>query len=251
MTAIVGILCQNGVVLGTDSSATFGSGQIHTVEQPTQKIRIIGDSIILAGTGQVGLGQRFQAIVEKSWQDRIFNKTAIEITKYLSRVTLQDFAYTFVVPPKVGYGALVAFPAEGKFHLCEFAVTDFQPELKTDLWYVSLGVTQQITDSFLALMREVFWKTGPPTLSGGEFVATWTLEHAIDVNVGGVKGPIQLAVLGPNSKGQLKAKQLSEPKLGEHKQSIEGAKAALLNYCLGLQKPEDEETPSIPRLINE
>ena len=250
MTAIVGILCQNGVVLGTDSSATFSSGQIHTVEQPNQKIRIIGDSIILAGTGQVGLGQRFQAIVEKSWQDGIFKKkTALEITKYLSRVTLQDFDYTFA--PKQQYGALVAFAAEGKFHLCEFALADFQPELKTDVWYASLGVTQHITDSFLALMREVFWKTGPPPLSGGEFVATWTLEHAIDVNVGGVKGPIQLAVLGPDSRGQLRAKQLSEPKLGEHKQSIEGAKAALLNYCLGLQKPEDEETPSIPRLINE
>jgi len=249
MTAIVGILCQNGVVLGTDSSTTFGSGQIRTVEQPTQKLRIIGDSIILAGTGQVGLGQRFEAIVEKSWRDGIFNKTAIEIAKYLSRATLQDFTYTFV--SKVEYGALVAFPAERKFHLCEFALYTFQPELKTDVWYVSLGITQQITDSFLALMREVFWKTGPPTLGGGEFVATWTLEHAIDVNVGGVKGPIQLAVLGPDSRGQLRAKQLSEPKLGEHKQSIEGAKAALLNYCLGLQKPEDEETPSIPRLINE
>ena len=250
MTAIVGILCQNGVVLGTDSSATLSTGQIPTVEQPTKKLRIIGDSIILAGTGQVGLGQRFQAIVEKSWQDGIFRKkTALEITKYLSRVTLQDFAYTFVTP-KLGYGALVAFPAEGKFHLCEFAVTDFQPELKTDVWYVSLGVTQQITDSFLALMREVFWKTGPPPVSGGEFVATWTLEHAIDVNVGGVKGSIQLAVLGLDSKGQLSAKQLSEITLGEHKQSIEGAKAALLRYCLSLQKPTDEETPSIPRLTN-
>ena len=249
MTAIVGILCQNGVVLGTDSSATFGSGQIHTVEQPTQKLRIIEDSIILVGTGQVGLGQRFQAIIEKSWQAGIFKKkTAIEITKYLSSVTLQDFAYTFA--PKQGYGALVAFPAEGKFHLCEFALADFQPELKTDVWYASLGVTQHITDSFLALMREVFWKTGPPPLSGGEFVATWTLDHAIDVNVGGVKGPIQLAVLGLDSKEQLRAKQLSEIKLGEHKQSIEGAKAALLNYCLSLQKPKDEETPSIPRLNN-
>ncbi len=249
MTAIVGILCQNGVVLGTDSSATFSTGRMHTVEQPTQKLRIIEDSIILAGTGQVGLGQRFQAILEKSWQDGIFKKkTALEITKYLSRVTLQDFDYTFA--PKQQYGALVAFPAEGKLHLCEFAVADFQAELKTDVWYASLGATQYITDSFLALMREVFWKTGPPNLSGGEFVATWTLEHAIDVNVGGVKGPIQLAVLGVDGSGNLRAKQLSEVDLGEHKQSIEGAKTALLNYCLSLQKPKDEETLSTPRLIN-
>jgi hypothetical protein len=249
MTSIVGILCQTGVVLGTDSSATFGSGRIRTIEQPTQKLKIIGDSIILAGTGQVGLGQRFQAIVEKSWQDGIFKKTAMEITKYLSKVTIEDFAYTHA--PKEGYGALLAFPAEKTFHLCEFTVADFQPELKTkELWYVSLGVTIQITDSFLALMREVLWKTGPPPLSGGEFVATWTLDHAIEVNVGGVKGPIQLAVLGPDNKGQLRAKQLSEVYLGEHMQNIEGAKVALLDYCSSLQKPKDEETPDIPRPTN-
>lgn len=250
MTAIVGILCQTGVVLGTDSSATFGSGRIHTIEQPTQKLSIIGDSVVFAGTGQLGLGQRFQAIVKKSWEDGIFNKTAMEIAKYLSRATIEDFGYTYA--PKEGYGALVAFPAEKTFHLCEFAVADFQPEFKSDvLWYASLGVTQHITDSFLALMREVFWKTGPPTLSDGEFVATWTLDHAIEVNVGGVKGPIQLAVLGPDSKGRLRAKQLSEAYLGEHRQNIKGAKEALLNYCTSLHKPGDEKIPDIPRPTNE
>jgi hypothetical protein len=249
MTAIVGILCQTGVVLGTDSSATFGSGRIHTIEQPTQKLSIIGDSVIFAGTGQVGLGQRFEAIVEESWRSGIFNKTAMEIAKHLSKTTIEDFIYTHV--PKEGYGALVAFPAKGKFHLCEFALADFQPEFKTNLlWYASLGVTQHITDSFLALMREVFWKTGPPTLSAGEFAATWTLDHAVEVNPGGVKGPIQIAVLGLDSKGQLKAKQLPEAYLGEHRQNIEGAKKALFDYCISLQKAKDEETPSIPRPTN-
>ncbi len=246
MTAIVGILCQNGIVLGTDSSATFGSGRIHTVEQPMQKLSIIGDSIIFAGTGQVGLGQRFQALVEESWRNGTFNKTAMEVAKHLSRLTIEDFGYTYV--PKGEYGALLAFPAKGKIHLCEFGVADFQPEFKTDiLWYASLGVTQHITDSFLALMREVFWKVGPPSLIDGLFAATWTLDHAIEVNVGGVKGPIQIAVLRPDNKGQLKAERLSEAFLGEHRQNIEGAKKALRDYCANLQKPKDEEIPDIPR----
>lgn len=246
MTAIVGILCQTGIVLGTDSSATFSSGQVRTIEQPIQKLSIIGDSVIFAGTGQVGLGQRFQAIVEESWQNGTFNKTTREIAKHLSKVTIEDFSYTHA--QKGEYGALVAFPAKGKFHLCEFALTDFQPEFKTDLlWYASLGITQHITDSFLALMREVFWRTGPPSLSDGLFAATWTLDHAVDVNPGGVKGPIQIAILGPDSKGQLKVKQLSEADLGEHRQNIAGAKRALVDYCKSLQKPKDEETPNIPR----
>jgi hypothetical protein len=247
MTAIVGILCQNGVVLGTDSSATFGSGQIHTVEQPMQKLNIVGDSVIFAGTGQVGLGQRFHNIVEESWRNGTFNKTATEVSKHLSKLTIEDFGYTYT--PKGQYGALVAFPAKGTFHLCEFAVEDFQPEFKTAmLWYVSLGVTQHITDSFLALMREVFWKTGPPSLSGGLFVATWTLDHAIDVNVGGVKGPIQIAVLSKGTDGQLKAEIIPDASLGEHRQNINSAKKALRDYCESLQKPKEVQVPNIPRL---
>ena len=248
MTAIVGILCQNGVVLGTDSSATFGSGRIRTIEQPTKKLSIIGGSIIFAGTGEVGLGQRFHAIVEKSWRNGILNKTAMEVAKHLSRLTIEDFSYTHLTPGN--YGALVAFPAEGKFHLCEFALTDFQFEFKNDtLWYASLGATQHITDSFLALMRDIFWKTGPPPLSDGLFAATWTLDHAINVNVGGVKGPIQIATLSPDNKGQLRAEELSVA-LGEHRQNIEGAKQALRDYCIRLQKPKDMEIPDIPRLTN-
>ena len=69
MTAIVGILCQQAVVIGTDSSATFSSGSQQTIEQPIEKLLIVPDNIIVVGTGQIGLGQRFSAIVEKAWAD--------------------------------------------------------------------------------------------------------------------------------------------------------------------------------------
>ena len=58
---------------------------------------------------------------------------------------------------------MMAFVAEDNAQLCEFAVSDLQPELKTaKLWYCSMGSTQPITDSFLALMRDILWKDGPP-----------------------------------------------------------------------------------------
>lgn len=64
MTAIVGIICKKGVVVGADSSATFNAGQINTMEQKTKKIQIIDNKIIIAGTGSIGLGQRFFHEVE-------------------------------------------------------------------------------------------------------------------------------------------------------------------------------------------
>jgi len=54
---------------------------------------------------------------------------------------------------------LVAFPINTDFFLCEFQLSDFQPEFKDkNLWYVSMGSSQPITDTFLAFIRDVFWK---------------------------------------------------------------------------------------------
>jgi hypothetical protein len=75
MTAVVGVLCEGGVVVGTDSSATFAHDigpeqQAPTIEQCMDKLRVVGDSVIVVGTGAVGLGQRFCAIVEKAWKGK-------------------------------------------------------------------------------------------------------------------------------------------------------------------------------------
>ena len=65
MTILIGILCQDGVVVGSDSSATFIAGQQPTIQQKCKKIEILsGSHIILAGTGDAGLGQRFSSTAE-------------------------------------------------------------------------------------------------------------------------------------------------------------------------------------------
>jgi 20S proteasome alpha/beta subunit len=52
MTAIVGILCRDGLVIGADSSTTFASSVgSPIIEQPTEKLSLISDCIIVAGTG--------------------------------------------------------------------------------------------------------------------------------------------------------------------------------------------------------
>ena len=66
MTVIIGALCKDGIVVGSDSSATFVAGSLPTIEQPTKKTFVIGDDIIFAGTGQCGLGQR----IERSFTSR-------------------------------------------------------------------------------------------------------------------------------------------------------------------------------------
>jgi len=245
MTVLVGLFCKDGVVIGTDSAATFAAGQIRTIEQTTQKIDIVADKIIVAGSGQIGLGQRFSAVVQNAWNAKQFRGSAIEVGKILSAEGIKDFAST--TAPKGQFGCLVAFPLNNNMHLCEFSPVDFQPELKTDrIWYVSMGSGQQICDPFLGLMRKAFWKQGPPTTQDGVFAVIWAIQHAIDLNPGGVNGPVQIAVLALN-KGECHSRLLSEAELAEHINSVDGAIAHLGDYANILRGKSPKEVPDIPR----
>src|SRR5262249_55071935 len=144
MTVLVGILCEDGVVVGSDSSATFGD-QIRTIEQPVKKTFIVGNDMIVAGTGQVGLGQRFEDVLGRMRADPEFTQTNhIQVGRAIATHAINDFASTSA--PKGQYGALVAFACADNFHLCEFAVPDFQPEFKTGdgIWFVTMGSGQLI-----------------------------------------------------------------------------------------------------------
>lgn len=230
MTIIVGILTTDGIVVGSDSAATFSNGQTLTIEQTTKKVDIISEEVIVAGTGQVGLGQRFKAIVQKNWEKKLFQKNYIEVGKEISHETLQDFAYTSAIRGQ--FGALLAFASGNKPYLCEFSVNDFQPEFKEidKLWYVSMGSGQAIADPFLGFLHDTFWNSKPPPINDAIFAVIWTLQHAIKINPGGVNGPIQIAVLKPEERGKLKASLLSDIELDEHHQNVSDAISHLRSY---------------------
>ena len=140
---------------------------------------------------------------------RLRGSFRIEIGKTLCSRSLDDFRQTSVGAP-LNFGALVAFRARDGLSLCELATGTLQPELKSSkgVSYVSMGSGQMISDPFLGLQRRIFWKDGePPSLSDGVFATVWTLQHAVDVNAGGIKEPIEVAVL-ENIKGNAVARQL-------------------------------------------
>lgn len=245
MTVLVGLLCKDGIVIGTDSAATFSAGQSRTIEQTTQKIDIIGDRVIVAGTGQIGLGQRFTAVVRKAWDEKLFRDNDIDIAKTLCAKGIEDFSSTHA--PMGQFGCLVAYPTGNKANLCEFAISDFQPELKTDrLWYVSMGSGQPICDPFLGLMRKVFWKDGLPTHQDGIFAVTWAIQHAIELNPGGINGPVQIAVLS-TTKGELRARLLTDAELSEHINNVDAAITHLGDYANILRGKGPQNTPDIPK----
>ena len=237
MTILVGILCQDGVVIGTDSSATFTDGQSRTIEQLVTKIDIVGDRIVIAHAGAGGHGQRFTIAVKKAWdKGRFKGLDFCDFGRELAKVGTDDFVYTDARPGS--YGALVAYPADNAFHLCEFTIKEFQPEWKTDeLCFASMGSGQLMADPFLGLMRKVFWPDGRPSLITGKFVVTWALQHAIELNSGGIQGPLQVAILSGKNPS---ARKLDPDELVEHQQSVEEAVRYLAKF------PETEGGQDIP-----
>lgn len=250
MTILIGVLCNDGVVVGADSSATFSVGNLRTVEQKTSKVHIIEDKVISAGTGQVGLGQRFDYLVESYYAQQKVNfdkKPYQEIGRELCAITLNNFASTGVA--KGQFGALLAFLSGGQFHLCEFSTQDFQPEFKTpDLWYVSMGSGQLIADPFLGLIRKVFWGDSQPSCKEGVFYVAWALAHTIDVNPGGIKDPIQIATLHQPLDGTAPiARRLNDDELKEHQENIRGVEQYLAKYKEMLQGKGGKKIPEMPK----
>jgi hypothetical protein len=231
MTLLVGIRCTDGVVVAADSAVTFGNSQFHTVSDSVCKIQVIDKRLILAGTGQVGLGQRFAEVAQQLWNDPNAKQASpVQIGKAVCTNVFNDFASTGA--PKGAFGALLAFPAKGRAELCEFAVQDLQPELKTDgMWYASMGSGQLLADPYLRLIRSVFWQDGPPNLVSGKFAATWVLRHAIDGAPAGLGDPITMAVL-EKVNGNFEARMLSADELREHHDSV----AAATDHFRGFEK---------------
>jgi 20S proteasome alpha/beta subunit len=249
MTVLVGVLCTDGVVVGSDSSATFGAGpNLSTIEQPIQKTFIIGNDVIFATTGAGGLGQRLEYVLQvlrhqvQNWHDQHHWGVAVQISNRMLK-NMQD---TFVKPGQVG--ALVAFACQNAFRLCEFAVTDFQPEMKTTgNWFVSMGSGQLITDPFFGLLRRTLFRNAQPTLAEGVLAAYWALHNAIDLNTGGINGPVQLAVLRRSPAGSsFDARLLSDDELDEHRSAVQAVEEHLAAYRQQLTQPPTTPPPAPP-----
>ncbi len=253
MIVVVGMLCEGGVIIGTDSAATLGNPLLRTIEQPTRKIDIVDDSVIVAGTGEIGLHQRFVAVVERLQGERVFKDVGtshVEVGKRLAVEAQNDFASTNAFKQRqdatgvsrwFDYGALVAFWKHGKGHLVELGTGTLQPEFKDDggLWHVSMGSGMSIADPFLGMMRRAFCVTSTPKLAIGRFIVCWTLVHTIELNTGGIGGPPAIAVLSKEG-GTPAAKMISEEQLQEHLAMVDLAYGHLSEFPTSIESAAGE-----------
>ena len=174
MTVLIGVRCSDGVVIGADSAATSATGNIHLLKLGYDKIVIVGGRVIVAGTGQIGLGQRFAEQVKLAHDQKLFQSKPVEVAKQLSAMGRNDFSQTGATMGS--YGALVAAPADGVGQLIEFATADFQPELKNGkIHFVSMGSGQMLAEPFMSFVDRTFWKSKAPDVKTALFGVHWAL----------------------------------------------------------------------------
>ena len=250
MTVVVGVRSTEGVVIGTDSAMTFGPlPQQPTIEQPFhEKIRVIGDGIIVASTGEIGLGQRFADVAKRLWDKKSFSdKNIIDVGRMLAQNAINDFRSTSVNPGQLG--ALVACRCSHRAEIIEFPVHNFQPDVKTEAnWYVSMGSGQTIADPLLGFAREAFWGNDPPNHQEAIFAATMVLKLACKMSPFGVAEPIQMATLS-RAKGSLAARKLTRDELLEHAESVKAAIRHFKDYRKILREP-DKSVSAPPQAVS-
>lgn len=244
MTVLVGVRCTDGVVIGADSAATSAAGNVSLLKLASEKIVIVGGRVIVAGTGQIGLGQRFADVVKQAHDNKLFQKSAVDLARQLSALGCQDFASTSA--NRGSYGALVGAPVEDQGQLIEYAVADFQPELKNGkIHFVAMGSGQMLAEPFMSFVDRTFWKSKTPDVKTALFGVHWALAHTIKCAPGGVGDPICLATLTKGNNGW-KAEIVSEEVLQEqqeHMAEIERRIAGYRDEMLGQVEAEAVPTP--------
>jgi hypothetical protein len=249
LTIVVGVRCTDGIVIGADSAATSALGQQPMVRLPTDKLAIIGGKVIVAGTGAVGLGQRFQAFVQNAWDTNVFQQKCIDCALNLAANTVGNFKATHVPYNQHagwGYGALLAGAFADGPGLAEFGLLDFQPELKTGkLHFVTMGSGQLLADPFVAFVSRVLWGKEMPDVRNAMFGVYWALQHTIDCAPGGVGGPIKIATL-QQIDGDWLARIVEEEALQEQAQHIAEIEKRISAYPAEILAEAAVELPPAP-----
>jgi len=251
MTLIVGILCQDGIVVGADGAASLGVMGQMTARQPTKKLALIQDCMIVGVSGTVGLSQRIAGMMQRLHEGMAFRgkdrpvrpdeALATIRTQIWTEILEMEFKVANLTQPVLGNNisridascfSIIALPISKQ--LCLFQLDQQgHPEMASkDLPFVAIGSGQHGADPFLSFLRRIFWPDHQPNLAEGIFATVWTLDHAIKTSPGGVADPMQIATLQIDKNGKASCRELCDNDLAMHREAVTNAEKYLREFNL-------------------
>ncbi len=258
MTLIVGIRCADGVVVASDSAATLAAGTQPTIgQQANTKVHQLGDEMLYASCGAVGMSQLIRDAFEKAVSVKGPGKqnTSADLMRYLSSLIgdqlKKPFEQAIASIPLVGReragltvtcSCIVGVVNHDTARLYQFDTSGMPEEATKELPFVALGSGQGLADPFLALLKRVLWSDREPNLAEGRFAAAWTIVHVARTNPGGVALPLQLSSLC-KIEGKWRTRNHTPE---EHYEAIDAAEKALLRHVRPDTQPLDQPVEPPP-----
>jgi hypothetical protein len=247
MTVVVVFHCADGVVIAADSMLTPNLGTISVGHHHGRKIAILPGPQLFAFAGDQGQAARFKTMAELSHAQIAGMGHPLDYGLALSQGIVTQLKSTGIAGNAIGANAILAYGHGGGHHCCMFE-GQLQPRLLDEHhFYAALGSGKLSADPFLRFLVDVFCASGRPTLREAIFLATWTVQHVIDTNPGGVAGPIRVATFSLDGTGALSALELPDDDISEHQQAIESAAAALRKWRDEIQSGHAaDDAPALP-----
>ena len=244
MTLIIGVHCQDGIVLGADSLRTYST----LIEQEvSDKIEIVGNAALIATSGEVGLSQLVKHELRAKWatiarQDSVSSARNLITNTMLRQIQPAASRAAQFNREFDGCGAVIALPFQDTPLLLSYDTIANSREVTLDSPFVSVGSASFQADPFLAFVKRTLWNDSAPTnVTLGILGVLWTLDHVSRVNAGlGVGGRSRIALL-QRSSSEWRASFLQASRLENYKVSIARVEEGLQSLRSGFF-PGDTES---------
>lgn len=246
MTVVVALLCSDGIVVAADSMITPSIGGINVGHHHGLKISILTGMQLFAFAGDQGQSDRVRIMADSNHAAIPSMAHPIDFPLAITQNIVQQFQNTGIAGA-INTNPILAFVHNGAYVCCVFEGA-MQPRLLDPAhYYVAVGSGKLSADPFLRFMTDVFCNGSQPTVAEAIFLATWTVQHVIDVNPGGVAGPIRIGVLREEG-GVKTARLLNGLEIAEHEQAVQSAVSSLRVWRDRMHgaAPEGEQVPLQP-----
>lgn len=236
MTVVAAFLCSDGMVAAADSMLTPSFDNLNIGHHTGVKVYVLPGPQVFAFAGDQGQAGRFKLIAESNAAQAGGMAHPLLYGLSLSQATIQQFQSTGIGLTNVGVNAILGFLNGGGSQCCVLEGAMHPRCLDQNHYYVALGSGKLSADPFLRFLTDIFCQRGqPPKVSLATFLAIWTVQHVIDVNPGGVAGPIRVAIIERDSAGGYSARELPQAEIDLHVQATDDAAGALRAWSQAIQ----------------
>lgn len=263
LTILVGILCEDGVVVASDGMVSTNLGTIPFVGFSNIKTHLIGDGAIVACAGDDRLMTYFIEFLKLNYVT-LYNKyhkspfDVLTFTRELGAQFANNIINNYKQYPtelvkdqleniaKNGFQfqAIIALSFNGAHYIFEYD-NRFNPTMLRDngVWHIILGSGMYVANPSIHLVKKILNINSKPKVNRAQILAYWTVDHAIEVSSGGIGGETTIAVL-QKANGEYKASV--ENKTSEHSVFMKDIYDYIWAYeTFACSKEEIQEIPKL------